>query len=125
MQAYAELEKRHREIMTLREAVRVLEWDRSVMMPEEGAAQRTNQMSLLNVRIHGMQTDPAIGDLLEKTNRAALDEWQAANVKMMERLYSRATALPAALVARKIEQSTQTEMIWRKARAESDFASVS
>lgn len=124
MHAYKELETRYAEIMTFREISRVLDWDKSVMMPALASSQRAHQLEVLNVRIHGMQTDPAIGELLAKVDRKGLDDWQRANVEMMEWLYTHATALPAQLIARKIAQETKTEMIWRTARADSDFSKV-
>ncbi|MBI1214357.1 MAG: carboxypeptidase M32 [Alphaproteobacteria bacterium] len=125
MQAYQQLETRFDEIMTLREIARLLRWDRSVMMPELAADNRAHQMEVLNVRIHGLQTAPEIGELLAKADRKALDAWQAANIRLMDWIYAHATALPADLVARKITQEAKTEMVWRKARAESDFSQVS
>jgi carboxypeptidase Taq len=111
-------------MMTLREVVRILDWDKSVMMPPAGAAMRRHQLEVMNVKIHKMQSDPALGELLARTDRKALDPWQLANVEMMERMYVNATALPPELLGRKIGQSSKTEMIWRQARAESDFSMV-
>lgn len=124
MQAYQKLEERFDQIMTFKQIDSLLDWDRSVFMPEEGVDQRARQVELLNVKIHEMQTDPAIGEWLAKVERKNLDPWQAANVRVMEWLYNHATAVPAHLVAQKMNQETRTEMIWRKARADSNFKAV-
>lgn len=124
MQAYQKLEERFDQIMTFKQIDALLDWDRSVFMPEAGVDQRARQVELLNVKIHEMQTDPAIGEWLAKVERKNLDPWQAANVRVMEWLYNHATAVPAHLVAQKMNQETRTEMIWRKARAESNFKGV-
>lgn len=124
MQAYKHLEERYAKIGALRQIDSLLGWDRSVLMPEKGVDQRARQVEVLNVLIHEMQTDPQVGEWLAKTDRKALDEWQRANVAVMEWLYRHATALPAHLVAKKMNQQTKTEAIWRKARAASDFGMV-
>lgn len=124
MQAYQQLEERFEQIMTLKQIDALLDWDRSTFMPEEGVNQRAKQVEILNVKIHEMQTDPQIGEWLAKVEVKNLDPWQAANVRVMRWLYNHATAVPAHLVAQKMNQETRTEMIWRKARAESDFKQV-
>lgn len=124
MQAYKQLEERFGQIQALKQVSSLIDWDKSVMMPEKGGMQRARQMEVLNVKIHEMQTDPAVGDWLAAVNRNDLTAWEQANVRIIEWLYAHATAVPAQLVARKMNQQTKTEMIWRKARIESDFKMV-
>ena len=52
MTAYQELETRFRRINALREAAGVLQWDMSTVMPEGGAAARTEQLAALEVTSH-------------------------------------------------------------------------
>jgi carboxypeptidase Taq len=124
MQTYKKLEERFSEIMALRQIDSLLNWDKSVMMPELGRDQRARQVEVLNVKIHELQTDPKVGEWLAKTSRKSLSPWQAANLDVMAWLHAHATAVPAALVARKMNQQTRTELIWRGARAASDFKIV-
>lgn len=124
MKAYKQLEGIFEQIVALKSIDAVLNWDKSVMMPEKGAEQRAHEISILNVKIHELQTDPRIGEWLAAVERKNLDEWQAANVRVMEQMYAHATALPRELVAAKSVQEAKTEVIWRKARAESDFKQV-
>ncbi|HYD19640.1 MAG TPA: carboxypeptidase M32 [Patescibacteria group bacterium] len=124
MQAYKDLEDRFSKIMTLRQIDSVLDWDKAVLMPEKGVNQRARQVEVLGVMIHELATDPAIGDWLGKVNTQELDEWQRANLDVMQWQYTHATALPAQLVAKKMNQETKTEVIWRHARAESNFKLV-
>jgi carboxypeptidase Taq len=124
MQAYKQLEERFGQIQALKQVSSLIDWDKSVMMPEKGGEQRARQMEVLNVKIHEMQTDPKVGDWISSAVNEDLTEWQRANVRIIEWLYAHATAVPAQLVARKMNQQTKTEMIWRKARANDDFMMV-
>lgn len=124
MQHYRHLEDRFGQITALRQIDALLDWDRSVLMPEAGVDQRARQLEVLNTKIHEMQTDPQVGEWLAAVDKAALSPWQAANLRVMEWLYRHATAVPAQLVARKMNQETRTEVIWRKARAADDFSIV-
>lgn len=124
MQAYKDLEDRFGKIMALRQIDALLDWDKSVLMPEKGVNQRARQVETLNVIIHEMQTDPRVGEWLAKVDKKDLSDWQRANVDIISWIYGHATALPAALVAKKMNQETKTEVIWRKARAESNFKLV-
>lgn len=124
MKTYQQLEDRFGQIMALKQIDSLLDWDRSVLMPEAGVDQRARQVEVLNLKIHEMQTDPHVGEWLAAVDKKNLSPWQAANVRVMEWLYTHATAVPADLVARKMSQETRTEMIWRKARAEDDFSIV-
>lgn len=124
MQHYRHLEDRFGQITALRQIDALLDWDRSVLMPEAGVDQRARQLEVLNTKIHEMQTDPQVGEWLAAVDKASLSPWQAANVRVMEWLYRHATAVPAQLVARKMNQETRTEVIWRKARAADDFSIV-
>ena len=124
MQAYQKLEKHFSEIIALRQIQSLIDWDRSVMMPEQGAAQRARQAAVLAVKVHEMQTNPVIADWIGATNIKDLDPWQAANVRLMQEHYTQATAVSVDLVARKIEQDNKTEVIWRRAKKENNFKLV-
>jgi carboxypeptidase Taq len=124
-QTYKKLEDRFAQLTALKEIDNLLDWDRSVLMPEEGVDQRARQVAALNVKMHEMLADPAVGEWIAKTDRKSLNEWQKANLAVMERQYRDATAVSASLIERKMLQETKTEVIWRRARAESDFKQVS
>lgn len=124
MDHYAKLESHFGDITTLKQIDSLLDWDRSVMMPERGIDQRARQVAVLNVKIHDMQTDPRVGDWLAGVNENALGDWQRANLRVMRDHYRQATAVGAELIERKMLQETKTEMVWRRARAENDFALV-
>lgn len=124
MQAYKQLEERFSQLSALRQIDSLLDWDRSVMQPEQGGTQRAREMAVLNVLIHERMTDPKVGEWLAKSDRKQLNDWQRANLEVIDRLYAHETALPANLVEKKMLQESKTERVWRKARADSDFLAV-
>lgn len=124
MQPFEKLEKHFADYMALRRIDVLLDWDRSVMMPPEGSAQRAREIAVLNLRMHDMLSDPHVGEWIDATDRKTLDAWGLANLDMMQRLHLNATAVPADLIERKMMQETKTEMVWRSAKAASDFAMV-
>jgi carboxypeptidase Taq len=52
------------------------------------------------------------------------DPWQAANLRLMRRAHTRATALSADLVEAASRAKSRCEQVWRDARKQSDFAAV-
>ncbi|MDD9901861.1 MAG: carboxypeptidase M32 [Alphaproteobacteria bacterium] len=124
MEAYKNLEARFSDVTALNQIQSFLNWDQSVLMPQDGVHQRARQMSVLAVKIHGLVTAPEVGDWLAKANRGELNDWQKANLDMIARLHKRATAVPEGLIRRKMVQASETETIWRAAKKESDFEKV-
>jgi carboxypeptidase Taq len=124
--AYPELERRFGRINDLDDALQVLHWDHATMMPAGGAAARARQMATLDVLRHREITDPALADLLAaaEAESADLDMWQRANLREMRRDWRHANAVPADLVEALTEAASDTEMTWRRARAEDDFATL-
>jgi carboxypeptidase Taq len=124
---YDELERRFGRISQLGEVAEMLQWDLAAMMPPGGAETRAAQLATLKVMAHELLADPLTADLLDAAEQDwadALDPWQRANLKEMRRSQRRATALPADLVSALSLAASRCEQVWRKARAESDFALV-
>lgn len=124
MEAYQRLEKQFGDLLQLKQVEVLLDWDRSVMMPEAGGDARARQMALMNVLMHERLTDPKVAQWLKSVDRKPLNEWQQANVEMMEWLHAHETALTAEQVEKKTFQENKTELVWRRARAESNFKLV-
>ena len=123
--AYTQLEARFSKIALLGEAIGMLSWDQSVLMPKGGAAARGDQIAALSVIRHDMLTDSALSNLLdEAAEDNGLDSWQAANLREMRRKWVHAAAVPADLVEAISKASNACETVWRSARRDSDFASV-
>ncbi len=99
--AYRALERRFRRLSLIGEALRLLEWDRAVMMPPGGAESRAEQVTELTLVRHGLITDPALAALLDEAEAqpARLDPWQRANLAAMRRKWRHANAVPADLTS--------------------------
>jgi carboxypeptidase Taq len=124
MQAYKKLEDRFAQVTALQQAESLLDWDRSVIMPERGAEQRARQLAVLAVKIHEMESDPRVGEWAAEAGNEKLNEWQKANLAVIARRHSHATAIPADLVEKKARQDAVTEFTWRGAKKDSNFKAV-
>jgi len=124
--AYATLKSRFARLSALGGAQAVLHWDRATMMPEGGAGARAEQQATLSLIAHETLTAPETADLLASARDSAdaLEHWDRANLNEMGRIHRHATATPTDLVSKLSYQKSKTEMIWRKARAANDFASL-
>ena len=107
----------------LGEAIGLLHWDMSVMMPPGGAAPRAEQLATLKVLRHEMLTDPTLAELLDRAEQAVdtFGIWQQANLREMRRSRVHALAVPTDLVAAHSRACTDCETDWRGARADADF----
>jgi carboxypeptidase Taq len=124
MTAYQDIAAHFATLGALRRADRLLRWDRSVFMPPQGVGQRAREIAALNVQIHALTTAPWLQEALALVDERGLDEWQGANLRLMRRQVLLAAAVPADLLSRKLAQEIRTEMCWRQARAENDFAAL-
>jgi carboxypeptidase Taq len=122
--SYTALEQCFREIGHLDHALAMLGWDEAVMMPTGGGEARADALAALAAIRHERLVSPRVGDLLAATRPQALDDWQAANLREMQRAYRIATALESDLVAELARASTRCEQVWRTARAANDWEAV-
>ena len=125
MTPYQQLEARFARRGTLQEALSVLSWDHSAMMPAGGAQARGEQISTLEVMVHEILTADDLPDLFERAKgQNELGEWQRANLKEMRRDWLHATAVPVDLVEALSKAGLECEMAWRQARPANDFAGI-
>ena len=125
MTAYDRLTARFSRIATVGEAIGMLGWDASVMMPPGGAPARGDQLAVLSGLVHELTTAPALADDLAEAEQAPPAEpWASANLRLMRHRYLQSVALPSKLVEARSRANSACESIWRRARAASDFASV-
>ncbi len=123
--SYARLEQRFARIANLDNALGILQWDQDTMMPEGASSARGDSLAMLKVMRHELLIDPALADLLPAAEQeVAADAWRAANVREMHRQYVHATAVPADLVEAVSKAVSESEMAWRKARRDDDFAAL-
>src|SRR3982074_2804960 len=121
---YPELEARFRQLGAVEEAVAVLHWDASAMMPAGGAAGRAEQLATLRGIAHQLLAAPEIADLpaAADAEAASLGPWQRANLREMRRRWRHAAAVPGDLVEALSRAKSQSEAVWRMARPADDFA---
>lgn len=125
MTAYDRLAGRFARIATVGEAISMLNWDASVMMPPGGAAARGDQLAVLSGIAHELTVHPALAEELAAAEAdPPVDPWEAANLALMRHRYAQAVALPADLVEAQSRANTACESVWREARTHSDFARV-
>ena len=124
MGAYKQLESHFRKIGNLQHLGAITSWDEAAMMPEGGGASRAAAMTELSVLIHAMVVEPKIGDWLDAAAAESLDDWQAANLREIRRVYRGATCMPADLVAAQKNATSASEQAWRKYRAANDWTGM-
>src|SRR5436190_263041 len=124
--AYEQLLQATREYAILGSCAGVLGWDERTYMPRQGSAHRSEQMALLARLLHGMLTDPRIGEWLTAIEGSSLvtdaNGDAAANAREIRRWYDRATKLPKELVEELARTTTRAQQIWQEARQEDNFA---
>ncbi len=124
--AYESLKSRFHRLAALQGAQAVLHWDRATMMPEGGAGARAEQLAALAIVGHDMLTAPQMAELVASAEEtaSALPDWDRANLAEMRRILAHANATPSDLVEKLARQRSETEMLWRSARAANDYASL-
>jgi len=122
MKNYHQLEKIFAQIGSLESASGILQWDAATMLPEGSSSVRGEQLSALAEVVHEKITDPRISDWLDAAKSEPLNEWQKANLEEMRHTWIHANAVPQDLVSALTKAANETEMVWRTARRENDFA---
>ena len=123
MNAYSSLEARFARLSAVEGAAGILGWDAQTLMPEGAAETRGEQLAALRGLAHEILTAPETADTLAEAERAGgLDGWPAANLTEMRRAYIHAAAVPRDLVEAESRARSRSEMVWREARRDADFA---
>ncbi|MGZ7210054.1 MAG: hypothetical protein ACXVHV_09270, partial [Methanobacterium sp.] len=126
MKSYLELEGIYREISSLSDTLSILSWDDAVMMPVKSADSRSEQISTIKSIIHKKITSNNIRDLIIEVEDkfSELSDIQKRNLQLMKKKWIHANAINNELVVKYSKLSSQTENIWRTARANNDFKSL-
>lgn len=125
--AYDELCRLARDAATLGSVTSLLGWDQETYMPPSAGAHRAEQQALLAALIHERRTSPRLGELIAscEADRALTGDAEspvAASIREFRRDYDLATKLPKELVSELARVGSQTQEVWKEARAKSDFA---
>lgn len=120
--AYLQLEQRFNRLGLLGEAGGILHWDSAAIMPSGAAQARGEQVAELKALCHGLLVANETRDLLDAAaEQTDLDPWQKSNLDLIRRQWVRATAIPEDLVVALSKACSESETVWRSARAEADF----
>ena len=113
------------EVMDLKHAADLIEWDERVYMPEGGVTVHGEMSATLRRLAHEKFTSAAVGDAIAAavTDVAAEDpESDAARrVAVTGRDYDKATRVPADFVAEQASTVSAAQHVWAQARAAADF----
>ena len=114
------------DVMDLRHAADLIEWDERVCMPPGGQTVHGEMSAALRRLAHEMFTAPRVGDALEAARRSVAghdpETTDARMVAVVARDYARATRVPADFVAEHAAAVSVAQHTWAEARAKSDFA---
>jgi len=127
--ALDELTNRVKQISLLNSCAALLGWDERTYMPQKGAANRSEQQSLLAGIAHEKFTSPEIGNLLSEVEASNLITDQlspdAVNIREIRRAYDKRVKVPKSLVEEISRTTTLSEQAWIEARKKSDFPTFS
>jgi carboxypeptidase Taq len=124
--AYKKLLGKTKDLIILRTAEGIIQWDMETKMPPRAVEQRSLQLALLSRISHKMSTDQEIGKLLKlittNSDYDALSQIEKRNIYLINKNYEEQTALPEKLVSEKTKQQAITVNIWKKAKKAQNFA---
>jgi len=126
MNSYKALEKHFEEINALEHAAAILAWDEAAMMPPASGDARAIALATLAGVIHEKVCHTEIADLVAGATESsnALNPWQVANLREIERRWRHAQAIPAELVFASSRANSLCEQTWRTCRAKNDWTGV-
>ncbi|MFC7072722.1 carboxypeptidase M32 [Halovenus rubra] len=119
--AYDQLLERNRRLTNLQYASMYLNWDQQVMMPENGAQGRAQQLSALSATSHELLVDDEVREWLDALEDAELDAEQSANVREIRNSYEREASVPGELNEKITQTAAENQQIWQDAKADNDF----
>ena len=103
----------------------LLDWDRSVLMPDKAVMERAEQVSLLSLRSHELfvskELKNIITDLSKKENFKKLTKIEQKSVEEFAWDIGRAEKIPKEHVKAFSELTSVAGRVWEKARDENDF----
>ncbi|MBY0312280.1 MAG: carboxypeptidase M32 [Phycisphaerales bacterium] len=125
--AYDQLVQHLRQAALFESVGSLLSWDQETYMPPAAAEHRAEQAAAISTLTHERMTAPKLGELLAACERDSALTGDAAspvarNLREIRRDYDRDTKLPTELVAELAKVGSQSQEVWKEARAKSDFA---
>jgi len=114
------------EVMDLRRAGAVLDWDQETYMPAGGVQNRADQASTLSEVAHRRFIADEVGRLLDEAEHSTAnmpyESDEASLVRVTRRDYEQSRKLPSELVAEIAHAGSTARPFWQQARREANFA---
>jgi len=120
--AYAWLHRQQERLHRLDHLQSIAAWDQATHMPPGGNEARSAALAELATLMHRDRADPSLAARLAAARQEPLDDWQAANLREIERAWQRTQAVPEALVEWRTLVTSQCEHAWRSQRPRNDWA---
>lgn len=125
MSAIVRLRESWYDVNALMKAGTIMGWDQQVLMPSGAAKARGAHQAILARMLHERVTSDEMQRRVEDAEREAEPGSEdAATVRAVKREIDVRIALPAELVERKSQISSDSYAVWRRARTESDYAAM-
>ncbi len=122
MSAYTELHDHFARISRFNHLQAMIGWDEAAMMPIGGGESRSRAMAELNVLVHQLRTEPRLAELIERAvDEPGLDEWEMANLKLMDKVVRRSSALPSDMIEAGSRARMRCVQAWRTLRSRNDW----
>lgn len=118
---FEQLEEELKPIQNLQYISGLLNWDKEVMMPQEGQKARIHQQSTLSKLQHRLTTSDKIDELLQEINEEELSQRDKAVLREFKKEKKKADKVPEDLMEKISEKSSETVEIWREDREEDNF----
>lgn len=120
--SYKKLEKKFTTADILGQIASILSWDTATMMPQGASPLRGNQLVYLTKQMRSIIFNNSVKNLLNNAkNTDHLSDWEAANLKMMQRVFDGYNAVPSKVEQKYILACNKAEMVWREARIQKNF----
>ncbi|HEY0866355.1 MAG TPA: carboxypeptidase M32 [Fimbriimonas sp.] len=109
------------DIDAINSAISLMNWDRQVLMPAQGAEARTAHVQRLTTMRHALWTGENLRQAVEALDRDGSDP---ATVRVLRREIENQSKLPLELVQEKARVSSDAYEVWKTAKAENNFAAL-
>lgn len=123
---YAKLLERNKELAIIDSAGSILSWDMETKMPPRGVELKSQQLAFIQKISHQTLTNPKndneIKAIENNKDYYTLSQVEKRNVYLARKAYNESTKLPESLVVDIAKQQTIGVNVWKKAKAEKDWA---
>lgn len=115
-----EILKEYRKIWAINYSSQVLRWDLETYMPQEGSEARAESLSELSLLLQRYTLE--LSPLVEKAERLKeMNDLERGIIRVLKRRLTYYSKVPPELISEIQKATTEARMVWRNAKAKSDF----